>query len=73
MKRLFQQPFEKETLDDWAKVAIDVAKVAILALPVIIYNNDPLPLKLFNVAALIVFAYSGLTINRVFRKMKGET
>lgn len=72
MKRLFQRPFEKETLDDWAKMTIDIAKVAILALPVIIYNNDELLIKLFNAAALLTCAYSSLVMNRFFRKMKGE-
>lgn len=69
---LFKQPIEKETLDDWAKIATDVAKVAILAIPVILYGNDAAYLKLINACLLGFTAYSGLTASRFFRKLKQE-
>ncbi|MDO4698267.1 MAG: hypothetical protein Q4A60_06285 [Pasteurellaceae bacterium] len=69
---LFKPPIEKDTLDDWAKIATDVAKVAILAIPVILYGNDPIALKLINTALLSITVYSGLTAGRFFRKLKQE-
>ena len=48
MLNLSKKPIEKETLDDWAKLSVDVAKVAILAIPVILYGKDPIYLKCIN-------------------------
>lgn len=67
---LFKQPIEKETLDDWAKIATDVAKVAILAIPVILYGNDPTYLKLFNTLLLSIGAYASLQSGRIIRQYK---
>lgn len=40
MLNLFQKPFETKTLDVWAKMSDDVAKVAVLGIPVVIYMKD---------------------------------
>ncbi len=49
MLNIFTKPFEQETLDDWAKLSVDIAKVAILAIPVILYGKDALLIKFINV------------------------
>lgn len=71
MLSIFKTPVEKETLDDWAKISVDVAKVAILAIPVVIYGNESIFLKLCNLLFLGISIYSGLTLARKLRIMKG--
>ncbi|WP_258248156.1 hypothetical protein [Aggregatibacter actinomycetemcomitans] len=72
MWNIAKRPFEKETLDDWAKLSVDVAKVAILAIPVILYGKDPILIKLLNSILLCLGIYGGLFAGRKFRKMKEE-
>ena len=48
MLNLFTRPIEKETLENWAKLAGDIGKVAILAIPVLLYGKDPIFLKLIT-------------------------
>lgn len=72
MWNITKRPFEKETLDDWAKLSVDVAKVAILAIPVILYGKDPIIIKILNTVLLGVGVYAGLFAGRKFRKMKEE-
>lgn len=72
MLNLFKKPIEKETLDDWAKLSVDVAKVAILAIPVILYGKDPIYLKCINSFLLALGVYGGLIAGRRFRKIKEE-
>lgn len=72
MWNITKRPFEKETLDDWAKLSVDVAKVAILAIPVILYGKDPIVVKIINTVLLGIGAYGGLFAGRQFRKQKEE-
>lgn len=72
MFNITKRPFEKETLDDWAKLSVDVAKVAILAIPVILYGKDPIIIKVLNTVLLGIGVYGGLFAGRKFRKMKEE-
>ncbi|MBF0786086.1 hypothetical protein E4T80_11490 [Muribacter muris] len=72
MWNITKRPFEKETLDDWAKLSVDIAKVAILAIPVILYGKDPIAIKLLNTVLLGLGIYGGLFAGRRFRKMKEE-
>lgn len=67
---LFKLPIEKDTLDDWAKITTDVAKVAILAIPVILYGDDPTYLKLINTALLYIGVYASLQSGRIIRQYK---
>ncbi|AWW34559.1 hypothetical protein CT138_06680 [Mannheimia varigena] len=67
MLSIFKTPVEKETLDDWAKISVDVAKVAILAVPVVIYGNEAIILKIFNLIFLALTIYSSLTVARKLR------
>lgn len=70
MLNLFKRPIEKDTLDDWAKIATDIAKVAIIAIPVILYGNDPLYLKLTNTVLLSIGVYASLQSGRIIRQYK---
>ncbi|AHN72149.1 hypothetical protein SC1083_1324 [Aggregatibacter actinomycetemcomitans serotype e str. SC1083] len=49
-----------------------MAKVAILAIPVILYGKDPILIKLLNSILLCLGIYGGLFAGRKFRKMKEE-
>lgn len=70
MLNLFKRPFEKDTLEDWGKLSIDIAKVAILAMPVVLYGESAIPIKIANVLFLTGGAYCSLIIGRKFRAMK---
>ncbi|MCW9731934.1 hypothetical protein L5B97_00260 [Avibacterium sp. 20-15] len=72
MLNLFKKPIEIETLDDWAKMSIDITKVAILAIPVILFNSEPLFLKVIKTIFLIIGAYSGLIVHRQLRQVKSQ-
>ncbi|MFQ1049063.1 hypothetical protein ACIRXL_03040 [Avibacterium paragallinarum] len=70
MLNLFKKPIEIETLDDWAKIATDITKVAILAFPVILYGNDPIYLKIINTVLLVFAVYFGLAGTRHLKRIK---
>ncbi|HHW7568874.1 hypothetical protein ACJ7Z2_07480 [Mannheimia glucosida] len=70
MLSIFKTPVEKETLDDWAKISVDVAKVAILAIPVILFGKEPTLIKLTNSALLVLSIYVFLTLGRKLRQLK---
>ncbi|RZN55163.1 hypothetical protein [Avibacterium paragallinarum] len=72
MLNLFKKPIEIETLDDWAKMSIDISKVAILAIPVILFNSEPLLLKIIKTVFLIIGAYSGLIVHRQLKRVKSQ-
>lgn len=64
------------TIDAWSKIADDIAKVAMLAIPVMLYGNETLAIKIINALLLSFSAYSALLISRHLRKSKhkqGET
>lgn len=70
---IIEQPIEKDTFEDWIKIAIDITKVAILSIPVILYGDESLSFKIVNISLLICGVYLGLFSARKFRKMKKET
>ncbi|WP_439239995.1 MULTISPECIES: hypothetical protein [unclassified Lonepinella] len=72
MFNLFRQPYEKETLNDWAKLCVDVAKVAILAIPVMLYGESPIQIKIINTILLCSGVYAGLYMGRQLHKLKEE-
>ncbi|MDH3000648.1 hypothetical protein A1D23_09465 [Chelonobacter oris] len=72
MLNLFRKPIEKETLDDWSKIANDIAKVAILAIPVILYGKDPIYIKSINTLLLVFGAYCGLLTARHIRRIQAK-
>lgn len=72
MWNLFKRPIEKSSLEAWAKIADDVGKVAILAIPVILYGKDPIYLKLINSILLLIGCYASFLGGRLFRKKAEE-
>lgn len=70
MLSIFKRPVEKETLDDWAKISVDMAKVAILAIPVILFGKEPTLAKLINSTLLVLSIYIFLTLGRKLRQLK---
>ncbi|MGQ9445000.1 hypothetical protein ACTHGP_06210 [[Pasteurella] aerogenes] len=69
MFRLFKPPFEISTLEAWSKMSDDIAKVAILAIPVMLYSNYSLDFRIFNIALLSIVALAFLTVSRYFRQV----
>ncbi|ARU64425.1 hypothetical protein FWK45_02380 [Histophilus somni] len=67
MFRLFKPPFEISTLEAWSKMSDDIAKVAILAVPVMLYSNYSLGFRIFNIVILSVIALVFLTTGRCLR------
>ncbi len=74
---LWHRPIERATLEAWARCAEDVAKVALLALPIVLYGGYPLGVKALNMGLLVLIAYLGLLFGKHLRQhqdyfMKGE-
>lgn len=72
MLNLFKQPMETTTFEAWAKMSDDIAKVAILAVPVMLYNNDPMMFKMWNLVMLTLGAYLFLCGGRFLRHKMQE-
>lgn len=72
MLNLFKRPIEKSSLESWSKITDDIAKVAILAIPVMLYGKDPIYLKAINSILLLIGAYACLLGGRLFRKKSEE-
>ncbi|WP_273382563.1 hypothetical protein [Actinobacillus porcinus] len=70
MFNLFKRPIEKETLDDWAKIANDIAKVAMLAVPVVLIGDELVINKIIKVVSLLVATYASLQSGRIIRRFK---
>lgn len=70
MFNLFKRPIETETIDAWSKIADDIAKVAILAIPVMLYGNETVLMKSLNSLLLLTGAYFSLLISRHLRRNK---
>lgn len=69
MLNLFKLPIEKSSLEAWLKFSDDVAKVAILAMPVILYGERQLFLKGLNISFLLIIAYVCLVMGCKFRQL----
>lgn len=64
----FKRPIRKETLDAWAKIFEDGTKLAIFAIPVVLYGKEQLADKLFLMVSLIVGIYISIVISRLIRE-----
>lgn len=73
MFNLFKRPIAKSNFEAWAKISDDIAKVAILAIPVMLYGKDPIYIKLLNTALLATASYLFLLGGRLFRTKAEET
>lgn len=68
MWNLFKKPIEKSSFESWAKISDDIAKVAILAIPVVIYGTNKILSKTIDLLLLISLIYIFLAMGRIFRK-----
>lgn len=69
MWNLFKRPVEQSSFEAWAKISDDIAKVAILTVPVMLYGKDPTDLKIINTLLLLGAIYAFLTGGRHFRQL----
>ncbi len=67
MWNLFKKPIEKSSFEAWAKMSDDIAKVAILAVPVIIFGKYTIAFKILNFILLVIAIYLFLIGGRLFR------
>ena len=72
MLNLFRKPIEKSSFESWAKISDDIAKVAILAIPVMLYGTENILVKLLNTALLAIAIYLFLVGGRLFRSKSEE-
>ncbi|MBP6563337.1 MAG: hypothetical protein KA214_07700 [Neisseriaceae bacterium] len=75
---LWHRPIERATLESWARFSEDIAKVALLALPIVLYGDQPVGIKALNITLLVSITYLGLLFGKHLRKhqhyfMKGTT
>ncbi|MCW9718427.1 MULTISPECIES: hypothetical protein [unclassified Avibacterium] len=70
MLNLFKRPIEIETLEAWAKMSEDMAKVAILAVPMIIFGQNGTLFKIISSFTLVFIAYATLAVGKQLRKLK---
>ncbi|WP_228064768.1 hypothetical protein [Muribacter muris] len=70
MWNLFKRPIKKDTLDAWVKILEDCAKVAIVAIPVVMFGDSESHylIKLFRTLGLVVIAYLLLAGGRKLRE-----
>lgn len=70
---LFQYPLHSDSLESWAKNLDDIAKVAILALPVILYSDKGMDYRLFNSVVLFDCCCICLYMADYIRKYKDNS
>lgn len=71
MFNLIKSPIENDTLSAWAKITDDIAKIAFLAIPAIIYGEYSILFKTMNVIALSIGSYLFLLVGRMLRQQNG--
>lgn len=72
MLNLFKKPIKKSSFEAWAKLMDDIAKVAILAIPVILYGEYPILMKFIHSTTLFLVIYFLLATARLFRETAEE-
>ncbi|MDH2997488.1 hypothetical protein A1D22_07105 [Pasteurellaceae bacterium LFhippo2] len=72
MLNIFKRPVEKASIEAWSKMTDDVAKVALLTIPVILYSKEDLGFKLLNILALFLVIYFFIIIGRFCRRILEE-
>lgn len=70
MLNIFKHPLNKESVDSWCKILDDIAKVAILAIPVVLYSGNEISYKFTNSIFLVISAYCCLMGANIMRRNK---
>ncbi|OOR99428.1 hypothetical protein B0187_04870 [Haemophilus paracuniculus] len=71
MLRFLKRPLNADSLEAWCKMLDDVAKVALLTTPVVIYSNNGLSYKIANGIFLAVAIYACIIGADALRRNKG--
>lgn len=69
MWNLFKRPVEQSSFEAWAKISDDIAKVAILTVPVMLYGKDSIDWKITNILLLFCAIYLFLIGGRKLRQL----
>ncbi|MGO3859774.1 hypothetical protein AB8Q18_07250 [Neisseriaceae bacterium CLB008] len=67
---LLKPPFEVDTLNAWAHFIEDIAKVALIALPVVLYGDSSNIAKSLNAILLLFISYGSLLLSRRIRQYR---
>lgn len=67
MWNLCQFPTSKETIEAWAKILEDIAKVSLIAIPVLVFGKETDMFKIFGSSSLFLTAYCCLIIAKYLR------
>lgn len=57
MPNPFKRPLNRDSLESWCKILDDIAKVAVLAIPVVLYGQNGIWYKAANGIFLGISAY----------------
>lgn len=64
----FKRPIKKETSEAWAKMFEDGTKVSLFAIPVVLYNEADLMVKLTAMFGLVLTLYFSVICSRMLRE-----
>ncbi|MDP8170109.1 hypothetical protein QJU96_02250 [Pasteurella skyensis] len=67
---LFSRPISEDTIEAWAKILEDLAKIAFIAMPAVLYGEYTFIFKGANIVLLILMSYLFLVGAKVLRNNK---
>lgn len=70
MFEVFKKPLCIENLESWAKNLDDIAKVAIISIPVVLYGDATILSKVISISLLSIFSYIFIVVAALLRKNK---
>lgn len=70
MWNIFKRPINPESLESWVKMLDDLAKVALVTIPVLLYGSNSVLFKTTNTLLLLIFVYLMLFTSNQLRKYK---
>lgn len=70
MFKPFKRPINMESLNSWAKNLDEIARIAILASPVVVYSPYEIGLKVLNMMFLVLFSYFCVYLADFIRRNK---
>ncbi|MDO4697430.1 MAG: hypothetical protein Q4A60_01940 [Pasteurellaceae bacterium] len=72
MWNIFKRPINPESLESWVKMLDDLAKVALVTIPVLLYGSNSVLFKVINALLLVAISYAILFISNQLRQHKSQ-
>ncbi len=67
---LFSRPISENTIEAWAKILEDLAKLAFIAMPAVLYGEYTFIFKGANIVLLVLMSYLFLVGAKLLRNSK---